>query len=216
MFPDGSPVSHTEAAAVRNWTRGVNEFLAFDSFLPDTHIFNEDQYLCLKAGERYTAQLKRGVDGSRVLVETTVWLSNSTGGGIVVRSDIAGAVGYFAGWRSSHPTLSIERWESGGNITTVASFDMSSLDCGLAADGWNMLRVVAEGSMISVYANPMFEDAVAAGGIRPRLVYIDQSGFAFTSGGVQLVSVPSTSFQDSNDGDCTRFDYIGVLDPSVL
>ncbi len=117
MFPDGSPVSYTEAAAVRNWTLGRDDFLAFDDFLPASADFVEDSFLCLQPGSSYAPSLKQGVDGSMVLAETTVWLNASTGGGLVVRSQPAASSkaipGYFAGWHAGGtdalPQLVLER-----------------------------------------------------------------------------------------------------------
>ena len=240
LFPDGTPVSYTEAAVVRNWTKRVNDLLAFDKFLPNTHLFNGDSYLCLQAGDVYTANLVKGIDGSRILVETTVWPSATSGGGILIRASSSSSSslstssvpsssslslslslsssshlsGYFAGWRNTsqlHPMLVLEEWRAGVE-TILATFDMSTLDCGLASNGWNMLRVVAEGPMLSVYANPMFPEAASTAGIQPRISFnLEQQDF-FRTGGVKLISVGE---QDS-PGSCTRFDYVGVLDPEIL
>eukprot|EP00756_Hemistasia_phaeocysticola_P057107 Hpha_TRINITY_DN33739_c0_g1::TRINITY_DN33739_c0_g1_i1::g.25155::m.25155 len=209
IFPDGTPVSHTEAAVMRNFSRGVDDFLGFDNFLPDTHALEGDSFLCLPAGSHHDVTIKSGVDpvGSRVLVESTIWLSNSTGGGVLVRSGDNASSGYFAGWRSlSPPTLTLEVWER-GEARTVGSYDMTEAACGLTGAGWNMLRVVAEWGRLSVYANPTHADAIA-GGISPRISWSDPNA-TFENGGVSLVGVGSGS-------GCTRFDYVGVLPPTVL
>ena len=213
LFPDGTPVSYTEAAVMRNWTQGVSDFIAFDDFLPNTHLFVGDSFLCLQPGQAYFPSLRGGADGSRVLAETTVWLNATTGGGLLVQAlpgnATANISGYFAGWRSGgpHSLLTLELWDAG--VTTLASFNMTQLDCGLVA-GWNMLRVVAEGPLISVYANPMFPDALSPGGIGPRITW--NAGGGLPGRGVALVATG----QPDARGSCTRFDYIGVLDPDVL
>jgi hypothetical protein len=67
MFPDGTPVSHVEAAVIRNFTRGNNEFLYFNNFLPPTHLFVNDRYLCLLPSDHpFEAELPAGaVRGAR-------------------------------------------------------------------------------------------------------------------------------------------------------
>lgn len=210
MFPDGTPVSYTEAAAVRNWTRGVDEFLAFDDFLPQSYLTVGDQYLCLKPGEAHSASLKEHAQKDQLVIETTVWLSNTTGGGLLLRGSKPSSQ-FFIGWRhtgEATPVLTLEHWED-KEETVLASYDMKKLDCGLAKNGWNMLRVVIDGHRLEVFANPMFTDAISEG-IQPRFSWAGSADL-FTGGGIALTAVGSGSGTD-----CTRFDFLGILDSSVL
>lgn len=218
MYSDGTPVSHTEAAALRNWTTGRNDFLAYDAFLPDTWSFVGDSYACLAPGQTYQAALNTSSGTiTDVLAETTVWLNASTGGGMLLRSGTGAggvATGYFVGFPGGGATtsnLTVELWAADGSHTQLASFNMSSLNCGLTWQGWNMLRATVVGDTVSVWANPMAPEAEAGPlGIQPRLVVQDTAG-TFSSGGVALVGTGP-----QGTGQCTRFDYIGALPPSVL
>jgi len=75
LFPDGTPVSHTEAAALRRYTSGVDEFLFFDHFAGPvtTTLADGDPSLALPAGSAYWASPAPGVNlGGDVLVELSL------------------------------------------------------------------------------------------------------------------------------------------------
>ena len=216
MFPDNTPVSYTEAAALRNSTTGKNDFLAFDKFLPSNNYqLTEDNYLCLYQNQSYTITLLPNSppgDLTNILIETTIWLNTTIGGGILFRANTNNnqLTGYFAGFRSFYSSLlTLELWTENQSPQILASFNMSTLNCGLSSNGWNMLRVVVQGNMFAIYANPMYLDAIQPEGILPRLTYIDNT---FTDGTVMLVAANDNTVTN----ECTRFDYIGVLPASVL
>ena len=73
MFPDGTPVSYTEAASLRRYTTGVDDFLAFEKFLtvPPT-VEDGDAYLSVPPGASHTVESP--VLGDGVVYETTLWL----------------------------------------------------------------------------------------------------------------------------------------------
>jgi hypothetical protein len=145
-----------------------------------------------------------------LLVETTVWLNKTSGGGVLVRyhqDDMLNYNGYFVGWRNAS-ILTIESWRGSDGNVTLGSFDMTTLDCGCTTAGWNMLRVLIAGPTIAVYANPMLPDARTAEGIVPRLTVHDEQ---WSTGGVALMATGAAA-----SSQCTRFDYVGVLPASVL
>jgi hypothetical protein len=243
LFPDGTPVSYVEAAAIRNWTRGVNEFVAFDNFLPDTHAFTEDTYLCLNGVQGYNPTLYKdsfyGSDKTAV-IETAVWPTDSVGGGILM---VTGMIHYgiFTAYYFGFPDgaskqLNIEYWEyqsvgaNGKNSTSsysaaprilditrkevLKTFDMSTLDCGLVTNGWNLLRAEVTDSVVNVYANPMYPEAASTEGIQPRLSLGGSFSIKDLPQNVMLVgSTSSTSASKAtvSADSCARFDYVGVL-----
>lgn len=226
VFPDGTPVSYTEAALVRNWTLGRSDFLGYAGFLPTEWDFVGDAFLSLPSGSGWTL----GVDAiptgggphrstagggpspgflapppgtlTNFLVEATVWPSNTTGGGIVLRSGVGATgalMGYFVGFRGTNgagPLLVAEAWGVDGSVLPLASFPMASLDCGLALDGWNMLRATISGAppttFLTVWANPMYNESLAVRGIlgAPRIALtLPSTAPSFPSGNVALVAV---------------------------
>jgi hypothetical protein len=206
MFPDATPISYTEAAAVRNITTGEDSLLGFHNFLPDTWNFTQDTYAQLTPGATFAVALSQ--PASDYIIETTVWPNGAVGGGILFRGDAGTGTGYFAGFPNpadAHPAVTLEAWTPGGGRTVLGSFDMSTLDCGLQTGAWNMLRVVANGTRLSVWANPMFNESLTPAGIAgtPRITLTDAT---FPSGGgVSLVAVGP-----QGDGPAF-FDYVGVL-----
>ena len=87
LYPDGTPVSHTEAAALRRYMSGVDEFLFFDHFAGPvtTTLADGDPSLALPAGAAYWAAPASGVDlGSDVLVELSLRSTTSAADGGVV------------------------------------------------------------------------------------------------------------------------------------
>lgn len=60
VFPDGTPVSHTEAAALRQYVSGVDEFFAFEDFL-QRHVYDGDQYQLVQAGTMWALPAKSTV-----------------------------------------------------------------------------------------------------------------------------------------------------------
>jgi len=208
MFSDGTPVSYTEAAVMRNWTRGQDDFLHYNKFIPESAgpLFVEDMFLELSPGQTYTSGVLRQYD---YVAETTVW---GPGGGVLVRA-LDPTKGYWTGVSAAEDgmsmTLRLEVWEGEYAKSVVAQFNVSSLDCGWISDGWNIIRVIVEGRIspqISIFLNPMAPEAYA-GGVRPRIVWTDPKNSFTMPGSVILFPYPSGT---------TRFDYLGVLPTTVL
>jgi len=88
LFPDGTPVSHTEAGASRRYISGVDEFLSFSKFLTEPPVVEDgDAFLTIAAGAAWAAPLKPGVasvgDG---LFEASVWLDAGGAVSLLVRA----------------------------------------------------------------------------------------------------------------------------------
>lgn len=190
MFPDGTPISHTEAALIRNWTLARNDFLGYAGFLPQAWNYQGDSFVQLPSGtgwvlgsdsvvSRRTGQVAVDRAGSLFVpagsmtdfvAEATLWPSNNTGGGVLLRAGVSPSTGemtgYFVGFRNTggaHPLLVAETWGVDGSVTPLASpFDMSTLDCGLVINGWNILRAsiatnaTSGMTVIQAWANSMF------------------------------------------------------------
>ena len=203
MFSDGTPVSYTEAAVMRNWTLKQNDLLHYNKWIPESsgHAFTADTFLTLSgpSGVYGTGALGAVSD---YVVETTVW---GVSGGILFRASADGTRGYYAGVEASTMMLNLQVWTPTGQVNTVGRFNVSALACGWAMNGWNMLRVVVKGFGIDVYVNPMAPEAYA-GKIMPRISWTD--GYqVYPDGEVFLRALTGTG---------TRFDYIGVMPTSVL
>lgn len=88
LFPDGTPVSHTEAGASRRYVTGVDEFLSFSKFLTVPPVVEDgDAFLTVAAGSAWAAPLKPGLasvgDG---LFEASVWVDAGGAVSLVVRA----------------------------------------------------------------------------------------------------------------------------------
>lgn len=81
LFPDGTPISYTEAAALRRYASGVDPFISFSKFLPiPASVVDGDMYLTLQAGEVWNAPMNGSQappNGlvSDALIEVSVWLA---------------------------------------------------------------------------------------------------------------------------------------------
>ena len=89
LFPDGTPVSHTEAGAARRYVTGIDEFLSFSKFLTVPPVVEDgDAFLTIAPGAAWAAPLKSGIasigDG---LFEASVWVDVAGGAvSLVVRA----------------------------------------------------------------------------------------------------------------------------------
>lgn len=73
LFPDGTPVSHTEAAALRRYATGMDDFLFFEKFAGPvtTELRDGNPSLALPAGGAWWAH--GALVGAGALVEVSVW-----------------------------------------------------------------------------------------------------------------------------------------------
>jgi hypothetical protein len=86
LFPDGTPVSYTEAGAIRRYVTGVDEFLFFNKFLPSPpSLLDGDAFLSVRAGATWEAAL----NVNDALFEAAVWVEE---GGVISLIIRAGAV----------------------------------------------------------------------------------------------------------------------------
>lgn len=88
LFPDGTPVSHTEAGAARRLQTGVDEFLSFSKFLTDPPVPEDgDAFLTLEAGSAWSAPLKAGLASiGDALFEASLWVEEGGAASLTVRA----------------------------------------------------------------------------------------------------------------------------------
>ena len=107
LFPDGTPVSYTEAAALRRYATGVDEFLSFSDFLAPG-VVDADTYLTLTPGTPWQAP-------------TAVSSSSPT---VVAAEEIASGAGAATPtpMPTPTPTPTPKLMAAGGGILAEASF----------------------------------------------------------------------------------------------
>ena len=88
LFPDGTPVSYTEAAAARRFQTGIDEFLSFQKFFPSPPTVDDgDMFLTISPGTAWSAPLNNGVTAIQdALVEASLWLIEGGAASVIVRS----------------------------------------------------------------------------------------------------------------------------------
>ena len=82
LWPGGTPVSYTEAAALRRYTTGEDDFIFLDHFMgaATTEVREGNPALLLLPGQAYWAQGVRVGGGAGVLVEAAVMQDPALGG----------------------------------------------------------------------------------------------------------------------------------------
>ena len=218
LYPDGTPVSLTEAAALRNLTTGVDEFLYLNTSLAFNPANWQDSYITVVGGGQvilWAAGLKTPMtDG---VAEAAIWVQDGgeTAGmilrqGWTVKSSFAG---YYVGVNVRTKMLTVERWTP--NISPVlGSYDLSKRENGLIMNGWNLLRVAIVGNVTTVWFNPSYPDSVTPETGKPRrieplIICKDddpRDPEQIASGDLALVAV----------GADMKADYISLLPLSVL
>ena len=218
LFPDGTPVSLTEAAALRNLTSRKDDFLYLNTSLPFNPVNKEDSYWTVIGGGQvvlWTARLKRPMtDG---VAEASIWVQE--GGdyaGVILRqswSDESTYTGYYVGVNVAAKLLTVKRWTP--NVSPVlGSFDLSKRENGLVMNGWNLLRVAIVGNVTTVWFNPTHEDAISPEtgkpqSMQPLIICKDDNPNdpeQIASGGLALVAI----------GADMKVDYISLLPLSAL
>jgi len=88
LFPDGTPVSYTEAGAARRFQTGVDEFLSFSKFFPSPPIVADgDMYLTMPAGASWSAPLSNDISSIQdALIEASLWLDQGGAASVIIRS----------------------------------------------------------------------------------------------------------------------------------
>ncbi|CAE7475970.1 unnamed protein product [Symbiodinium natans] len=149
LFPDGSPVSYTEAAAIRRYITGKDDFIYFDDFLKDSNP-NSDERFYVLSENAFRVPLPGTLH--EALVEMAVWptpLSTVVAklGTLEVRLDVPRAQLSLVGHRN---------------------FSTAALECGVLSSSitatpkraaWNMLRVLVKAGRVAVWLNPMYPEA---------------------------------------------------------
>lgn len=89
MFPNGSPVSYTEAAAARRYMTGEDEFLSFSKFLTVPPIVEDgDAFLVMDPGTSWIAPLNNNLSSiNDALIEASVWLVQGGSMSMMVRAN---------------------------------------------------------------------------------------------------------------------------------
>lgn len=148
LWPDGTPVSYTEAAATRKYLGHGDDFIVFDDFLEASAALTGDTFLNLSAGmPPYASAPFAAADG--VMVEASLWFgpAAATAGGGAVLQLVDGADAGM--WRISINTtmLLVQRLFAvarGGvmRVAAEAALPATSIPSGIPAGAWNILRIV--------------------------------------------------------------------------
>lgn len=234
LWPDGTPISFTEAAALREFAGGAPEFLAFDKWLDPRNISNGNPGLLLAPGSSHAA---RGAGGRPValtfaMVEAALWLAPGGAAAVVVRAGVPAARavatspgalpvmdGYAVTIDAATRLLRVERVEGGAASPLGAAYNLSSRENGLCVGCYNLLRVeVARapsgGARVAVWLNVMFSDSGWAGNasdarVAPRapapLIAAVDNAPALPAGGVSVAAGEAP----------LRVDYVAALPLTV-
>ena len=176
LFPDGSPVSYTEVAAIRRYTTGVDEFVALRTFLADS-LDAPESWLELRPGEpSYTLTLPAPAPPA-ALYELTVWpggepsLLPATGALLVrVRGGGGGGGGGGSGrWCEVLLNATAGTIALSADGVALGAHDMRATglpEGGIVGTSWNMLRLLVQPERVRVWFNPQFPD-VTGGSVPP-------------------------------------------------
>lgn len=212
IFPDGTPVSFTEAAATRRYMTGIDEFLFLDTFLDVSDPRSKEMFLTLKPGEDYGGLNGTVTEG---LFELTLWPESAFGDSVAV---LVGS-GYMVtiGPVDSATTLTL----TGPNgILGSHNLDSGLPEGGVVQASWNMLRILVEDERIRVWFNPQFSDVTGASvppedektltAMPARIDVAIPAGGAVRGGGggVQIAAA-------STNAGAIRVDYVSVLPPKL-
>ena len=226
LFPDGSPVSYTEAAAIRNYTSGGADdaFLAVDTFLDATDAASLESFLTLQPGDapHVTGATVRSAKGA--LYELTFWPQTAGAGSVEDHEDSAGgsvgalqlSVGPPDQQLSVVVNVSAATFSLLQGGTTLATHDVAATgkpEGGIVADSWNLVRLLLEPQRARAWLNPQFSDATGASvppadeaappvAMRPCLDVTLHPGTA-AAGGAAVCALGGTF----------RVDYVAVLPP---
>ena len=215
LWPDGTPVSYTEAAATRHYLSGsksaVSECLLFDDFLSLSSTLAGDMFLNLsKFSVEYLKRIEKVPAGGAMMVETSLWLgtANSTAALEIISGATAGESTAAELWRLQVNVSGLYvRRVVGGATVASASLPAFALPSGVVPSAWNILRVLvtpAGGSeSLSVFLNPTAHPTVPSLGRVTACLNISSPGSASPERAVRLPAPSGAGF--------VGFDYISVL-----
>ncbi|KAK3236151.1 hypothetical protein CYMTET_53699 [Cymbomonas tetramitiformis] len=170
LFPDGTPVSYTEAAIIREYitlqmntshraseTKGAVTYV--DTFLSKEQVLQNDQWLDLTASAaRYTPPGVGPVQDA--LLEVSLWPTSVVAGATVMLrasvQDGEGCRGYNVTVSKSRIVVWRQNPERGGRVE-LGSVKIAARG-GLFTNAWNLLRIHIENSTVRVWLNPQYQD----------------------------------------------------------
>ena len=194
MHANGIPISYTESGLILNYTRAINNFYYIQTFMPPSYLNTQDYYLTILQKQRINSGVQLG-DG---LYELSVWPNEQFQIDFRVTSAGSNFVQLVPGAMNIGMTMN-------NKSTVMATFNTSTIDCGLVIDAWNLLRFLSVGDRLDVWLNPMYIDInTKLAPFAPRVSIA--KGMMNGVGDVVLSS-------GATDG--SRVDYISVSKPDV-
>jgi hypothetical protein len=207
-----------------------SEFIAWDSFLPqisDSSFIAGDTYLTLSAGEVHTLQAQAstwsgqqpGAAGAAPvigdgIVEASLWPGVDGIAEIWVRaaagSDGSPESGVVVSL-SSDGTLEARACRSPASCDSLFTFNMSSVDCGVTTDGWNLVRVVMEGDSLSVWANTMLLDVYGSEDPTKQVLTVPGPRANATVPSYVAAAGSAVLSSSAKSGNPIRVDYVSAL-----
>lgn len=224
LFPDGTPVSFTEAEAIRRYVTGEDRFIFFDSFLPVRWQIIDDTYLALdsKAVETSSWDASGMPTTADVMLEAAVWLVNTTSelsffvraaGHVVDATEIgqpAVASGYEMKISRRSNAVELLRWRN-RTASRLCVFNTTTIiDGGIDPNGWNNVRLTLEGSVLRLFLNTKLPEVMDLRSgevtpLAPRMRCVDPEP-VLSPGGLKVRVA----------GGQARVDYVSILSPSVV
>ena len=213
LWPDGTPVSFTEAAAMRAYVGASSSFLFFNSFLAESSELASDTMLSLNASSKsWNTEFDVAAAGSAGggMVELAFWLQTDDAAArlhIALHSDQEAEEVWELVMSATNITLF--RLKAGcGPAVELGTINASALECGIAIKAWNLLRtrLVTCGTTerIEVYLNPTAHPtAHDLGSVTPRM------NFTAPSAGEQPGSMRKVSLQSVQG--TVKIDYVSAL-----
>jgi len=160
VFPDGTPVSYTEAGAIRRYVSGNDDFLFFEDFLGGKdNADSAEVFASLHPGDTFsTTPLHTG----DVLVEASIMPSNTT----VVSVGLCDSLNtscWFTRIDVANSSLSLLRSGTHEGEQVLSTFNISTLDNGIVIGAWNMVRMRFLDNRAEVWFNPMYPEVFPEG-----------------------------------------------------
>ena len=214
MFPDGTPVSYTEAAAVRNYTTGRNDFLALATFLDPTSLDAPEAYRTLAAGD--TAEVAAdGPAANGALYELTVWFETAD-----ARVNVTLGSGRDPPSVTADPTTHKLYVTLGTQSAVYDIHQTGKPEGGIVIGAWNLLRIVHDDASLRVWFNPQFPDvtgaSVAPVGTTPKPMPPRVIVKALEAADGESSAQHAPKLTASAAGGTVRIDYMSILPATVL
>eukprot|EP01063_Lacrimia_lanifica_P017661 TRINITY_DN2469_c0_g1_i1.p1 TRINITY_DN2469_c0_g1~~TRINITY_DN2469_c0_g1_i1.p1 ORF type:complete len:529 (+),score=224.63 TRINITY_DN2469_c0_g1_i1:61-1647(+) len=208
FFPDGTPVSYTEMGAFRLYATGVNDFLAYDDFLPKA-VVDGDHFMNLAANQVWHAG-KPGSPGGvgGALAEASFWpeassgLFHMTSDGYNVEVDVA-------------KNLLVLQIAMDADSPPLGTFDLSTLDNkGCKVGAWNVVQLLVTPTSVSVWFNTMLPETGFVGDASDKARVPHAPAPRITIAAVQPPADGDVMLWSDVEG--MRVDYISKLPVAAL